>query len=78
MAEPEENFVITIPSTLVDTIVPRIKPTLNAYRAVSTGNQFGCGVAEYFFAVDPKRVNGLRRALINKVNNPQITFELMK
>lgn len=75
--EPAENFVITVPYTIDCTVLAHITSIMKAYGAVSTGNQFGGGVSEYFFAVAPHNLSALQKTLSQQIHHPQIIFSVI-
>ena len=74
--EPFENFVITVCNSTDPVPFNRLKPILDSFGARSTGNQFGGGVEEYFFSVDPQYLNMLKQTLIQQIPNSNITYEI--
>lgn len=71
-----ENFVIMVCNDINDDTFDEMQKILDSYGAVSTGNQFGGGVVEYFFEVDPKKVKQLKNTLQKKIRNKNITYEI--
>ena len=74
--EPPENFVITVRNSIDDITFNRLKFITDSFGALSTGNQFGGGVEEYFFAVDPQYLNTLKQTLLQQILNSNITYKI--
>ena len=74
--EPPENFVITICNSIDDITFNRLKSITDLFGALSTGNQFGGNVEEYFFAVNPQYLNMLKQTLLQQIPNSNITYEI--
>jgi len=74
--EPPENFVITICTSIDPVPFDRLKSILDSFGAISTGNQFGGNVEEYFFAVNPEFLNMLKQTLLQQIPNNNITYEI--
>jgi len=70
----DENFVVTVCDDINKIIshnkyeAELKKIIIKKYKGLSTGNQFGAGTTEYFFAVEPKLINNLTHEL-NKLND---------
>jgi len=75
--EQKENFVITAPDTIDCIMLSRIEMIMKSYTSVSTGNQLGKGIIEYFFAVDSAYLVPLQQTLSQQIQNPKITYSIM-
>ena len=74
--EPQENFKITVCNSTDPVPFNRLKSILDSFGALSTGNQFGGGVEEYYFAVDPQYLNMLKQTLQRQIHNRNITYKI--
>lgn len=72
-----ENFGITVEGNINDDIFNRMKEILDSLGAVSTGNQFGGNVSEYFFAVEPKYLIHTQKILRDQIRDENISFDIM-
>lgn len=76
MEELPENFVITVSDKLDcqshQHFIDVSKVTLASFNILSTGNQFGAGCSEYFFAVDPTKLDKFEMALIKQMEQMKL------
>jgi hypothetical protein len=72
--EEEENFMVMIRNDIDDFLKHTsfqnrqgfnavLQSLLNQYNAISTGDQYGAGTSEYFFYVQPDKVQHLEKAI---------------
>jgi hypothetical protein len=75
----EENFTIIIDDEVEDALKQttfqnreglekHLQTLFNEFNAISTGNQYGAGSTEYFFYVEPGKLQYLQNAIESSMN----------